>query len=226
MRSLLVVLVAVLLPVAGCASPSERAEAVAIEKNPVRDARTGELCRYRAVRDGSATEKPVVEDWIFRVLSASAGSARVEVSVLGPPRVPPSPSPREPSFAIDFPMTDGAFSAVQLIRLFHRPELTTRGANVVLDREAKKVEGHVRPGLLVVQGKTREVRELSIELSGGALARGSYRAVIADDLPVLGIIEAELDETWTIGGPDGDVTEERRHDRLRLLDSHEALDAR
>lgn len=212
--------------ITGCATPSERAEAIALDRNPLRDARAGELCRYRSIRDGSATEKPVVEDWIVRVLSAAAGTARVEAAVLGPAREPAALSPREPAFEVAYSMVDGAFSSIQMLRLFQRPDLTPKGMRVVLDREERAVEGAVKGGLLVVGGKTRDVRELTVTVRGGPFVRATYRVVIADDLPVLGIVEAELDETWLATGPDGDLREERRHDHLVLTDSHDADTAR
>jgi hypothetical protein len=178
------------------------------------------------VRDGQGADKPVVEDWIIRVLSSAAGAALIEVSILGPPRVPPSPSPREPGFEVSFPTADSSFSAIELVRLFHRPALTSKGAFVVLERDVSRVDGGVQARTGVFSGRTRDVREVRIALEGGTLVRGDYRVVIADDVPVLGILEAELDETWTSLAPDGSLVVERRHDRFVLSDAHDALETR
>ena len=113
------------------------------------------------------------------------------------------------------------FSAVELLRLFHRPELTSEGMVVVLDRDVASIEGAKRSFTGDVLEHARQLRELTVTFRDASLVRGTYRIVVADDLPGLGIAEAELDEEWTVVAPDGSLKNERRHERLELVEAHE-----
>jgi hypothetical protein len=172
------------------------------------------------VRDGQTGQPPVPEEWTIGVGSIGGGDCLLEVSIQGPPRTPPGPSPREPGFSLFMPMKDEAFSGTEILRLFHRPDLTPRGMRAVLDRDVKAVEGSVRRFPLVFQGRTRLAHELTISIEDASLVRGTYRLVVVPDLPAPGILEAELDETWTATDADGNEREERRHEKLELVDSH------
>ncbi len=211
------------LALAGCASPSERADAIKVEKNPLVRARVGDMCRYRAIREGQGD--PLVEVWTFRISSMSRGTAGVSVSVLGPPRDPASPSPREPNFFVRLPTADAGFSATELLRVFHRPDLTSEGMHVVLDRDGKKIEGTASAFPIAWEGSTREGCELEVRYQDDKV-KGSYRIKMADGLPVLGMTEAELDEVWTSCAEDGSLHEERRHEKLVLVDYHDTTQTR
>ena len=205
-----------LVSLGGCLGARSSAERIELERSPLRDARAGMVARYHATRDGEPGAPPVVEEWTLSIVSVQAGFARVEVSILGPPRSPAGPSPREPGFVLDLPTKIDGFTGVELIRLFRHPELTTRGVREMLDRGGTSVGGQHDSYPLVVLGKTHEAHALTVELSDGQLRRGVYRVVVVDDLPVLGIVEAELEEVWTALTPDGDEVVERRHERLLL----------
>lgn len=207
---------------AGCAGPRERAEALTLETNPLRKARVGDSCRYSAVRDGQDGQEAVAESWTLRVLSSSKGLDRLEVQVLGPARVPAGPSPREPGYSAKFPIADSPLASTEIIRLFHRPDLTTEGMLVVLAREFTHVEGSTRSFTSVFLDHTRLAREMTVTISDKQLRRGTYRVVMVDELPVFGIAEAELDEEWEVTDPDGQLKIEHRHERLELVDAHEA----
>jgi hypothetical protein len=168
------------------------------------------------VRDGERGTAPVVEEWTVAITSVQAGNARVEVSILGPPRVPASPSPREPGFVLDLPTKVDGFTGVEIIRLFRHPELTTRGVRQLLDRGGTSISGESETLPLLVLGKTHEAHALTVRLSDDRIDRATYRVVVVDDLPALGIVEAELEEEWTRLTPDGDEVTERRHETLTL----------
>jgi hypothetical protein len=218
MKSALVV--AILAFLMGCTTTGERASSLELPTNPLRKARVGDACRYKAVRDGEPGE-PVIETWVFRVGGQAKGRARVDVSVLGPVRKPASPSPREPAYSVALPTADQGFSALELIRLFHRPELTSEGMFVVLERDVASVDGEKKSFPGDVLEHARQLRELTVTFRDLSLVRGTYRIVVADDLPVLGIAEAELDEEWTVVAPDGSLKTERRHEKLELVEAHE-----
>jgi hypothetical protein len=200
----------------GCFGARSRAERIELERNPLRSARAGESLRFTSVRDGTPGGEHTAEEWTFSIRSVQNGYAHVEVSILGPPRSPPSPSPREPGFELELPTKDDGWNGVEVLRLFRHPELTTRGLRQVLDRGGVSVGGGHEVFPLVVDGRTRLAHALTVTLSDGALERASYRIVIVDDLPGLGIAEAELDEVWTSVTPDGDEVEQHRHDKLVL----------
>jgi hypothetical protein len=228
MKSALAALVSVATLVTsapGCSGPRAHALAAAIDVNPLRHARFGDSCRYRAIREGTKGES-VEETWILQVASASKGLARVDVTILGSPRTPASPSPREPGYSVKLPQADEGFAGDDLLRLFHRPELTSEGILAVLDRDVTSVEGSVRQFPRVILDRTRQARELTLEFRDRTIDHGRYRIVLADDLPVLGICEAELEEEWTVCDADGQLKKERRHDRLELVEAHEATESR
>jgi hypothetical protein len=212
-----------LVCLAACATPSEKADALQTPKSPLHGARVGDMCRYRSIREGQGD--PVVETWTFRVAGMSRGTGRVNVSVLGPPRVPASPSPREPGYSLLLPTADAGFAATELMRFFHRPDLTTEGMRVVLDREGKKITGEERAFPVVVQDSTHQAWELVVHFADPSL-EATYRAVIVDGLPVLGIKEAELDEVWTSVAEDGSLHPEHCHEKLELVASHDTSDTR
>jgi hypothetical protein len=222
MKTFLIALAAIFLT--GCAGPAERAEKVSVPTNPLRKARVGDMCRYRAVRDGQGA--PVSEVWTLEVTGAAKGIARVDVAVLGPERDPKSPSPREPAYFVRLPTADQPLAATEVLQLFHRPELSTEGMLVVLGRDVKSVEGTTRAFPILVLGKTRDARELSVTIEDALLLRGTYRVVVSDELPVLGISEAELDEEWQVVDRDGQLHTERRHERLELVEAHGAAESR
>lgn len=211
-----------LLALAGCATPRDQAEALTLETNPLRKARVGDDCRYRAVRDGEPGKEAVAESWTIRVLGSKEGQARLEVQVLGPERIPASPSPREPGYSFKFPTADSSLSSTEILRLFHRPDLTTPGMLTVLGRDFTRLEGSTRSFTLVSLGRTRLAREMTVSFSDKQLVRGTYRVVMVDELPVLGIAEAELTEEWESVQPDGSINVEKRHETLTLVDAHEA----
>jgi hypothetical protein len=214
-----------LLAASGCTTPRERAEKIAVDTNPLRKSRAGDLCRYRAVRDdGGGTAYP--ESWTLQLTGAGKGLARVDVAVLGPNRSPPSPSPREPGFFVRMPTADAPLDAAEVIHFFHRPELTSEGVLAVLDRDAKSVEGSTRTFTTVVLDHTYVARELTVTFQDDSLLRGTYRVVFVDDLPVLGIAEAELDEEWHTVDADGQLKTEHRHDKLILAEAHGSTDSR
>ncbi len=217
-------LVAASLVLVGCAGPREHAEEISIPNNPLRKSRVGDICRYRAVRDGQGNAVPEV--WTFELTGAGKGLARVDVAVLGPDRDPRSPSPREPAYSVILPTADQPLAGTEILQVFHRPDLRTEGMLVVLGRDVKSVEGSTRSFAEVVLGRTRDVRELTVTVADAQLVRGTYRVVVSDDLPVLGISEAELDEEWQVVDKDGQLHTERRHDRLELVEAHGAADAK
>jgi hypothetical protein len=204
--------------VTGCLGPRSRAERVELAASPLRDARTGELCRYKARREGAPGEPAVEEEWTLRVGQVVGGAAEVFVEVLGPSRTPPAPSPREPGWSVLLQSKSEGFSGSQILRLFHRPDLSPRGVRAYLDEEVGGVDGSMREFPLVVDGKTCAARELTIQIRDATLERGTYRLVVVDGLPVCGIYEADLDEVWISDAPDGERHEERRHDHLELAD--------
>ena len=206
----------VLASAAGCRGPRSHADDLALEKNPLRDARAGELCRYRATRGGAGV--PVPEEWTIRVTAVSGGSARVEVSVLGPPRVPPAPAPREPGYGLFMAMKDEGFTGAALLRLFHRPDLTARGIRRILERDVREVSGTVRDRPVLFSGKTCQARELTLVIEDPSVVRAVYRVVLLDEVPVVGILEAELEQVFRVVDPDGEVHEETRVDRIELVD--------
>jgi hypothetical protein len=212
------------LSIVGCAGPRERAEEVAIPNNPLRKARVGDTCRYRAIREGQGASVP--EIWTLEVTGAGKGLARIDVAVLGPERDPRSPSPREPAYFVRLPTADQPLTATEVLQLFHRPELSTEGMLVVLDRDVKSVDGATRAFPVLVFGRTRDARELSVTIEDPLLVRGTYRIVVSDELPVLGISEAELDEEWRVIDRDGQLHTERRHERLELVEAHGAAESR
>lgn len=222
-RALSLVLLGAL--VAGCATPRERMEAISVELNPLRNARIGDVCRYRAIREGEPGG-PVAETWMLRVSSSSKGLSRVDVAVLGPARTPPSPSPREPGYSLKLPTADAGIDATEVLRLFHRPELTTEGMLTVVTREEPVITGSTRAFTTVVFDRTRNARELTVTISDKQLVRGTYRIVVVDEIAVLGIVEAELDEEWTVLDQDGAIRTERRHDRLELVEARGAADSK
>jgi hypothetical protein len=182
--------------------------------------RAGAFCRYRAIRDGVKGEPPMEEEWTFRVREIVSGEAKVEVEVLGKSRNPPSPSPREPGWSVYLHMKDDAYTGSQVLRLLHRPDLSPRGIRRYLEDEVASLDGSVRAFPVVVDGQTYQGREVTIELEDASLARARYRLVVVDELPVLGLKEADLDEVWISDAPDGGRHEERRHDHLELVESH------
>jgi hypothetical protein len=200
----------------GCLGARSRAERIEIERSPLRDARAGGVAHYRAVRDGEPGAPPIVEEWTFSIRSVQGGIARIDVSILGPPRSPATPSPREPGFALDMPTKADGWNGVEVIRLFRHPELTTRGLRALLDRGGTSVSGGVETFPLLVQGKTHEAHQLTVELSDELIDHATYRVVIVDDQPVLGLVEAEVEEVWTTLTPDGEEVGNRRHERLFL----------
>lgn len=213
-RVLLLLAVLAFLP--GCLGARSRAERVELERSPVRDARAGQVARYRGERTGEPGG-PVTEEWTFSVRSVEGGYARVEVAVLGPPRVPASPSPREPGYVLDVPTKDDGFTGVEILRLFRHPELTTHGVRSLLDRGKVSVEGDGDSLPYLFAGKTHPAHALTLRISDERLRSAVYRVVVLDDLPVLGVVEADLDEVWVSLTPDGEEREERRHDHLALL---------
>lgn len=202
----------------GCLGSRSRADHVELALNPLRDARPGEFCTYKGLRDGKEGEPPVVEEWTIAVRQIVGGAAKVEVELLGAPRTPPSPSPREPGWSVFLQTKEEAFSGTQLLRLLRRPDLSPRGARAFLDHSVSGVHGSVRELPIVVQGKTCSGHEMTLSYSDHQLLRATYRLVIVDELPGIGLYEAELDEVWISDVPDGDRHEERRHDRLELVD--------
>jgi len=213
---------------AGCTTPRERMEKLSIENNPLRNAREGDLCRYRAVRQGDTGTGPGVEEtWTLRVSSGgSKGLQRVDVAVLGPARAPASPSPREPGYSLKLPTADAGIAATEVLRLFHRPDLTTEGMLAVVSRDEPEIEGSTRTFTTTVFDRTRTARELTVAIHDRDLLRGTYRIVVVDDIAVLGIVEAELDEVWVVTDPDGALRKERRHDHLKIVESRSAADAK
>lgn len=202
----------------GCLNARSRAERVQLEQNPLRDARAGEVCHYRALRDGEPGVPPVAEEWTLAVQQVVGGAARVEVELLGAKRNPPSPSPREPGWSVFLQTKEEAFSGAQILRLFRRPDLSPRGARSWLERDVSNVSGSVKELAVLVQGKTCAGHEITISFSDKDLERATYRLVIVDDLPGIGLYEAELEEVWLSDAPEGDLHEERRRDRLSLVD--------
>ncbi len=160
------------------------------------------------------------EEWTFRVREIASGEAKVEVEVLGKSRNPPAPSPREPGWSVYLHMKEDAFSGSLVLRLLHRPDLSPRGIRQYLEDEVSKLEGSVRSFPIVVGDRTYEGREVTVELEDATLTRARYRLVVVDELPVLGIQEADLDEVWISDAPDGVRHEERRHDHLELVEWH------
>ncbi len=221
---LVLLLLAPLLP--GCTAPHERARDLAIDINPLsnRKAKIGDMCRYRGVRTGQHDEE-VAETWTLRLTSQSKGLARVDVAVLGPNRVPASPSPREPGFSLKLPTADAGIAATEVLRLFRRPELTTEGLLTVLDRDETLIDGSVRSFTTVVFDRTYHARELVVRIED-KLVKGTYRIVVVEEIPVLGLVEAELDEEWTVTDQDGALHTERRHDKLELVEARGATDSR
>lgn len=71
-------------------------------------------------------------------------------------------------------------------------------------------------------GHLRLARELTVRFTDKLLRRGVYRVVVVDEIPVLGIVEAELDEEWEIETPDGEIRLMRRHEKLELVEASEA----
>jgi hypothetical protein len=205
-----------LLP--GCLLGSRsKAERVELALNPLRDARVGEFCRYKALRDGREGEPPAPEEWMLAVRQNAGGAAKIEVELLGPRRVPPSPSPREPGWSVLLQTKEEAFSGSQVLRLLRRPDLSPRGIRAFLERDVANVSGSVKEKPVLVQGKTCLGYEMTLSFEDPQV-RATYRLVVVDELPVLGVFEAELDEVWISDAPDGDRHEERRHDRLELVD--------
>jgi hypothetical protein len=218
-------LVVAMVALVGCAGPREHAEEISIPTNPLRKSRVGDICRYRAVRD-NGQGKSVSEVWTFEVTGAGKGLARVDVAVLGPDRDPKSPSPREPAYAVILPTADQPLAGTEILQVFHRPDLRTEGMLVVLGRDVKSVDGSTRAFAQVVLGRTRDVRELTVTVTDAQLLHGTYRVVVSDDLPVLGISEAELEEEWQVVDKDGQLHTEQRHERLELVEAHGAADAK
>jgi hypothetical protein len=214
-----------LVLIAGCAGPRERAEELTVPTNPLARARPGDMCRYRAVREDSRGEA-VSESWTLQVNGKANGLARVDVSVLGPALTPHGPSPREPGYVVRLPTAEGRLSSPEIMRLFHRPELTSEGMLAVLDRDVKHVEGTMRSFTMVVLDHTREAHELTVTFDDDSLVRGTYRVVVVDDLPVLGIAQAELDEEWTTVEEDGARKTSRRHETLDLVEASGAADSK
>jgi hypothetical protein len=225
MKTRILLLASTALLAAGCTSPRERMEQLSVEINPLRKARIGDVCRYRAVRTGDGGEG-VAETWTLRVSGSSRGQARVDVAVLGAARTPPSPSPREPGYSLKLPTADAGIAATEVLRLFHRPALTTEGMLAVVGREEPKIEGTTRSFTTVVFDRTRDARELLVTIQDPSLVRGTYRIVVVDEIAVLGIVEAELDEVWTVLDPDGTIRTEKRHDKLELVEARGAADAK
>ncbi|MEZ0228959.1 MAG: hypothetical protein ACAI25_10070 [Planctomycetota bacterium] len=203
---------------AGCRGSRSAADHIELEQNPLRDARPGEFCTYKSLRDGKPGEPPIPEEWTLSVRQVVAGAAKLEVELLGPTRSPPSPSPREPGWSVFLQTKDEALNGSQILRLFHRPELSPRGVRAFLDRDVSRVAGGVREIPVVVQGKTCSGKELTFHFEDPQLLRATYRLVIVDELPAIGLYEAELDEVWISDAPDGERHEERRRDRLELVD--------
>lgn len=203
----------------GCLGPRSLAERVEVDRNPFVTAREGAYCIYRGIRDGKPGEAPVEEEWALRIVSVGGGVAELDVSILGPPRVPSSPSPREPGYKLFVPTKEDAWSAVEVLRLFHRPDLSTHGMRAVLDRDVQSVEGSRTDSPLVVDGKTRDSHLLQVTVRDGSLVNGTYKVTCVDHVPVAGIYKAELDETWKTMDAEGEWHEEHRHDRLELLRS-------
>jgi hypothetical protein len=201
----------------GCLGARSRAERVELEVNPLSNARAGEFCRYKAIRDGEAGKRPVEEEWSLHVRSIAGGAARVEVEILGPGRDPPGPSPREPGYSVLLQTKDEGFTGTQLLRLLRRPELSPRGIRRWLDDAVNMHEASIRDLPVVFEGKTRPGHEVVLDLEDGR-ERTRYRLVIVDDVAVCAIVEADLDETWLSDTPDGELHEEHRHDHLSLVE--------
>jgi hypothetical protein len=210
----------------GCTSPRERMERISIETNPLRKARKGDLCRYRAVRIGDTPDAEGVEEvWTLRVDESAKGLAKVDVACLGPSRPTPSPSAREPGWNLRMPTADAGIAATEVLRLFHRPELTTEGMLTVVEREKPEIEGSTQTFTTLVFDRTRDARQIIVRIiEAKPYFRGTYRVVVVDELAVLGIIEAELDEEWDTVDPDGELSRQHRHDSLKLVESRSASD--
>jgi hypothetical protein len=206
-----------LVTLTGCLGSRSRAERIELALNPLRDARPGEFCRYKGVRDGTPGERPVIEEWTLSVRQSAGGAAKIEIELLGPSRSPPSPSPREPGWSVFLQTKDEAFSGSQILRLFRRPDLSPRGVRSYLDHDVSNVSGGVKEKPVLVRGRTYAGYEVTISFEDPQL-RGRYRLVIVDELPGIGLYEAELEEVWISDAPDGERHEERRHDRLELVD--------
>jgi len=224
MKSVPSCLTLLLVLLAGCSGPRERAEEISIPQNPLRKARVGDMCRYKAVREGQGDT--VTEVWTLEVTGAGKGLVRIDVSVLGPERDPRSPSPREPAYFVRLPTADQPLAATEILQLFHRPDLTTEGMLVVLGRDVTSVEGSTRSFTRVVFDRTRDGKELTVTIKDALLLRGTYRVAVSDELPVLGIADADLDEEWQVMNKDGALRTEHRHDHLELVEAHGAGESR